>query len=153
MDRIAATSILTNEYADLATDAAFTGSQLTLAYNFAIDMSLRQLGYTEDVLATTVVPQAQITAYLALLSYYALKRFARLLSVRFDVQVIGALQAFRSQAYKQVSAMLETAEKECANLGYAVGSTQGLQLGRMELDFLEPDYPFGLPFPYLGGDF
>ncbi len=153
MNRTAATAILTTEYAELVTEVKFTTQQTSDAYTFAVDMSLRQLGYTEDVLATTDVPQSQITVYLALLNYYALRRFSRLLSIRFDVQIAGSLQALRSQAFKQVQQLLEEAEAECANLGYAVGSKSGLQMGRVPLDYLEPDFPYGLPpFPYSGNE-
>ncbi len=155
MQRATAITNLTNEYSDLATDAKFTSDQLTTAYNFAVDMSLRQLGVTEDLLASFDVPQAQIRGYLALLNYYALKRFTRLLAVRFDVTVPQALVALRSQAYTHVMAQMEEAENECIKLGYDVGGRNtGFQMGRIELDFLEPDYPYGfIPYGSYGGGF
>jgi hypothetical protein len=142
MNRTAALDILTNEYAELVTSVQFDAGQVTTAYTFAIDMALRQLGVQETDVPTWDVPQAQITGYLALLHYYALKRFSRALSTKFDVQIAGSLNAMRSQAFKQVQMLMEEAEKECAALGYGVGSTQSMQFGRVELDFLEPDLPY-----------
>ncbi len=137
MLRSAATTWLTEEFNELAVEINFTPQQLGDCYSTAIDMSLRQLGYTEDVLLTQDVPQTQIVGYLALLNYYALKRFARAFSIRFDTNIAGSLQAFRSQAANQIKALLDQAEIECTSLGFAVGTPQ-FQLGRMELDFLEP---------------
>jgi hypothetical protein len=141
VDRATALNYLTNEYAELATDSALSGTPLTTAYNTAIDMSLRQLGYQETDLATTDVPQTQIIGYLALLNYYALKRFARILALRVNVGVAGQLSASRSQAAAQVKALLDDAEKEVVALGFAVGENAvAFSLGRMGLDFLEPNW-------------
>ncbi len=141
MDRPTALATLTEEYAELATDSGLSGGSITSAYNFAIDMSLRQLGYQETDLATTNVPQTQIIGYLALLNYYALKRFARILALRVNVGVAGQLSASRSQAAIQVKALLDDAEKEVVALGFAVGENAvAFSLGRMGLDFLEPNW-------------
>ena len=141
MNRAAALTILQNEYAELAMESQFSDSQAATAYEFAIDMSLRQLGYTEDALSTTDVPQAQILGYLALLHYYALKRFARLLSIRVNVTIAGQLSAQRSQAAIQVKALLDDAEAEAVALGFPVGKDAvPFALGRMELDFMEPSW-------------
>lgn len=141
MDRPTALTYLDNEYAELATEAQFNSGQISTAYNTAIDMSLRQLGYTEDVLPTTDVPQNQILGYLSLLNYYALKRFARLLSIRVNVTIGGQLSAQRSQAFANVNILLTSAEKEAVALGFAVGEDAvAFGLGRMTLDFLEPNW-------------
>src|SRR5258708_40080737 len=109
MDRAAATTWLTSEFADLAADAGFTGGQITTAYSTATDMALRQLGVLETDLPTYDTTQAQVMAYLALLGYYALKRFARLLSVRVAVALPGPTSAQRQQAFAQVNVLLEAA--------------------------------------------
>jgi hypothetical protein len=141
MDRSTAFAYLTNEYAELATDSGLSGTQITTAYNVALDMSLRQLGYQETDLATTNVPQTQIIGYLALLNYYALKRFARVLALRVNTSVAGMLSASRSQAAIQVKALLDDAEAEVVALGFAVGKDAvAFSLGRMGLDFLEPNW-------------
>jgi hypothetical protein len=129
---------LTTEFAELATYAQFDVSQIATAYSTATDMALRQLGYPEDVLATTVVPQAQVMSYLALLTYHALRRFARLLSVQFTVTLSGSVQAMRNQAFQQVSALLAQAEQDLVALGVDLAGAKSFQLGRLNLDFLEP---------------
>ena len=146
MDRPAALSYLTSEFADLAGDAGFTTDQLNTAYSTATDMALRQLGVAETDLATTTVLQAQVMQYLALLGYYALKRFARLLSVRVAVILPGPTSAQRQQAFAQVNILLEAAESDLAKLGVDLGNAMW-QLGRVDLDFLEPGSQgeFGIP--------
>jgi hypothetical protein len=146
MDRTAATTWLTSEFADLATEANFSGGQLTTAYSVVVDMALRQLGFTEDVLATTDVPQAQVMSYLALLGYYALKRFARLFATRVAVALPGPTSAQRQQAFAQVNALLEQAEQDLIKLGVDIGDSTW-QMGRVNLDFLEPGSQgeFGIP--------
>jgi hypothetical protein len=144
MNRTAATTYLTEEYRELATNAKFTTQQTTDAYNIAIDMSLRYLSFEESALSTADVAQADVLKYYALLDYFALKRFLKLLSILFDVTLPGPLQALRSQAFKNVGILLERAESELANKGIVIGGNDsGYQLGRMTLDFLEPSHHFG----------
>ena|SRR6266487_1929334 len=140
MDRSTALTYLTNEFAELAADAGFNSGQTTTAYNTALDMSLRQLGYQETDLATTDVQQSNVLNYLSLMTYYALKRFARLLALRVDTTVGMQLLAKRSQAAIQVKALLDDAEAEVIAKGFQVGPVPAFVLGRMELDFMEPSY-------------
>ena len=139
MDRTSAVNLLSQQYRELATDAKFTSQQITDAYSAAIDMSLRQLGTQESDLATTDVQQTSVLKYIALLNYYALKRFSTLLSIKFDVKAgSGAVEAARSQAFKMVAALMEQAAEELTQYGIFVGSSQGFQIGAMTLDFQEP---------------
>jgi len=139
VDRTAAANWLTEKFRELAAYAKFTSQNTTDAYNGAIDMSLRQLGVQESDLATTDVEQSNVLKYLVLLRYYALDRFADLLSIQFDVEVgQKAVVAARSQAFKAVMTLKEQAADELAQYGIFVGSSQGFQLGRMTLDFQEP---------------
>lgn len=137
MNRVAAFTYLTTEYQELATEANFTVQQVQDCYNLAMDMSLRQLGYQETDLPTADVAQASIIGYLALLQYYALRRFERLFAIRVDVNVAGNLQAFRSQGAKQVKMLLDDAKAECVALGFSIG-VPAMTSGRFTLDFLEP---------------
>jgi hypothetical protein len=138
VNRVAATSYLTTEYQELTTEAKFTVNQTTVAYNAAIDMSLRQLGVQETDLPSADIPQAQVLSYIALLNYYALKRFQRVLSLRHDVKMgNGALDASRSQAFGAVSRLLETATEELLSLGISLQGV-GFELGRINLDYNEP---------------
>jgi hypothetical protein len=139
MNRTVAASYLTTEYAELATDAKFSASQTSAAYSTAIDMSLRQLGFEESALATADVAQADTLKYIACLNYYALSRFARLLAIRFDVKAgSGAIDAARSQAFDRVNMLKAEAAQELTQYGINVGSVESAQIGRINLDFLEP---------------
>ncbi|HEX3642873.1 MAG TPA: hypothetical protein VHV10_16430 [Ktedonobacteraceae bacterium] len=139
MDRTAANALLNQQYRELTVDAKFTSQNITDAYSAAIDMSLRQLGYQESDLATADVIQSNVLKYIALLNYYALKRFSTLLSIKFDVKAgSGAVEAARSQAFKMVATLMEQAAEELTQYGIFVGSSQGFQIGTMTLDFQEP---------------
>jgi hypothetical protein len=141
MNRTTALTLLQSDYAELATESQLNTNDLTTAYETAIDMSLRQLGYTEDLLPIVDVPQGQIVSYIALLNYYALKRFARAFAVRVNLTIGGQLSAQRSQAATQVKALLDDAEKEVVALGFAVGADAApFGIGRLTLDFLEPNW-------------
>jgi hypothetical protein len=139
MNRTDATTLLTQQYREIATDAKFTTQNITDAYSAAIDMSLRQLGYQESDLASADVVQSDVLKYIACLNYYVLKRFSTLYSILFDVKAgKGAIDAARSQSYHQLRALLKEAESELVQYGIFVGSAQGFQVGRMTLDILEP---------------
>lgn len=139
MDRADATSLLSQQYREIATDAEFTTQQTSDAYDAAIDMSLRQLGTQESDLPTADVEQPNVLKYIALLNYYTLKRFSTLYSILFDVEAgQKAIVAARSQAFKMITVLLEQAAEELTQYGIFVGSSQGFQMGRMTLDFLEP---------------
>lgn len=138
MDRSSAIPYLAEAYRDVTTDAGFSSQNVTDAFNGAIDNALRMLGYTEDVLSITDVPQNQIRPYLALLEYYALKRFIRLYSLRFNVSITGAVSASRNQTFDALKQLLAEAEADCARLGYPVGGLPYFELGRLTLDYLEP---------------
>jgi hypothetical protein len=142
MNRTAASAYLTTEFAEIATDAQLDAAALAIAYSTVIDMALRKLGYVEADLATANVGQESLGAYIALLDYYALNRFAaKLYSVRVDATVNNAISASRSQAYKALSSAVDKAAAYCASLGYpvdAAGQAQTMEVGRFNLDFQEP---------------
>jgi hypothetical protein len=139
MNRASATSYLTEKYRELAAEAKFTAQQITDAYNGALDMSLRQLGYEESALATADVIQSNVLKYIACLNYYALDRFVTLFALRFDVKAgSGAIDAQRSQISNHTVALRNLAAKELTQYGIVVGGAQSFQMGRLTLDFLEP---------------
>jgi hypothetical protein len=151
MDRVAATLFLTTEYAEMAASAKFTTDQITTAYSTAIDMTLRQLGTQETDLATSVVAQSQIKGFIALLNYYALKRFVRLFSLQFDVNIgNNTVFAYRSQIFKAMQQLLEDAEQECLKLGFDVGGGPSFQMGYLNLDFNEPGWQGGEYVDFYG---
>ena len=71
--------------------------------------------------------------------YFSLKRFSRLLSLRFDVEAGNkAVVAQRSQAFSHVERLVQEAVGELAILGIIVGGSSFFEMGRVELDFNEP---------------
>lgn len=139
MDRTSAMNYLLEEFQELAVDAKFTSQQITNAYNTAIDNSLRKLSFAETDLATADVAQADVQKYIKLLEFFALKRFSRLLSLRFDAKAgNGAVDATRSQAFAHVERLLDDTRGELAQLGIIIGGSNFFEMGRVQLDFLEP---------------
>ncbi|HEX3643883.1 MAG TPA: hypothetical protein VHV10_21545 [Ktedonobacteraceae bacterium] len=139
MLRADANAYLVEEYRELATEAEFTSDQTTSAYSVAMDMSLRQLGFAEAALSTADVLQADVLKYLALLNYYALNRFSKLLSIRVDTAAgNNAINTKDSQAFDQVTKLQARAAQEVASYGIDVGGIGAYRMGRINLDFLEP---------------
>lgn len=137
MNRSAAATYLSNEYITLCTEVGFDTTIYSPIYSTAIDMALRQLGFAEADLATADVGQSDVLNYLALLNYYTLRRFARDLAIRVDVNIAGSVQAARSQAAKQVQVLLADAKAEVEALGFSI-SKPAMAAGRLTLDYLEP---------------
>ena len=139
MDRTAAKSWLTEKFRDLSVYAKFTSGQIDSAYGWAMDMALRQLGIAEASLPTADVVQADVLKYLACMNYYALDRFAVLSTPKYDAKVQkGAADASRSQVFYMIQQLKAQAAEELAQYGIFVGSSQGFQMGRLPLDYLEP---------------
>ena len=136
MDRPTATNYLNEEYADLATETAWASGTITAAYNVVLDQSLRQLGYQETDLPTANVDQTNVIAYMALMDYYALTRYAKFFATRMDVSVAPNIATKHSQVGTMVNTLLERAEERLTQLG--IGPVQQMQAGRYNLDFLEP---------------
>jgi len=136
VDRPTATNYLNEEYADLATETAWASGTITAAYAVVLDQSLRQLGYQETDLPTANVDQTNVIAYMALMDYYALTRYAKFFATRMDVSVAPNISAKHSQVGTMVNTLLERAEKRLTQLG--IGPVQQMQAGRYNLDFLEP---------------
>jgi hypothetical protein len=136
VDRPTATNYLSEEYQDLAIETGWAAGTITAAYNVVLDQSLRQLGYAETDLPTANVDQVNVIAYMALLDYYALYRYAKFFAIRTDVVVQGALSTKGSQTMVAVQHLLDKAEKRLIQLGF--GPVQQMQAGRYNLDFLEP---------------
>jgi hypothetical protein len=139
MNRAAALAYLQQEYRELMVDAKLSEQQMTDAENVAIDNSLRYLQVPESELSTAEVEQSNVLPFLALLGFFLLKRIARILAIRFDVEAgNGAINAKRSQAFRQIQHLIDEARAEVASLGIVIGETDAFQMGRLNLDFLEP---------------
>ncbi len=137
MNRTDGLAYLKDEYQELSTEAGLSQDAELKAYGTVIDQSLRQLGFTEDQLGVATLTPNEVVPFLALLDYFALSRFARIFSTRMDVQLSSAINAARSQVYKQVKELLDKAEARLSGLG--VSPVDMLTVGRLNLDFLEPE--------------
>jgi hypothetical protein len=138
MNRMDALTYLKEEYSELATEASYDADTCVRFYSRAIDRALRDLGFREDEIAVATLEHgSDITALCALLDYYALERYCRVFATRTDVSVSGAVSASQSQTFKQVAQLRDTAAARLLQLG--LGPTEEFSLGRMTLDFLEPD--------------
>lgn len=150
MLRTEASSYLVEEYRELADEVGFTTDQTTSAYSVAMDMALRQMGYEETALSSADVPQADVLKYLALLNYYALNRFLKVLAKERDTAAgSGAINIKDSQMFDQVSKLLGIAAQEVAGFGIDIGGIGAYKMGRINLDFLEPstgltEFSYGL---------
>jgi len=139
VDRTDASNYLQEEYRELAEEADFTTDQTNSAYSVATDMALRQLGYEESALSSTDVPQADVLKYIALLNYYALNRFLKVLAKERDTAAgSGAISLKDSQMFDQVSKLMGMAAREVASFGIDIGGIGAYRMGRINLDFLEP---------------
>jgi hypothetical protein len=138
MMRSDAYTFLDGEFRELAVEAQWDGLTTTAVYNGAIDNAWRQLGVLEASLQTTVLDDSNIFPVQALLSYYALQRFWRAFSLRVDVNIAGSISATRSQLTATVKQMLQQAQVEANGYGFYVGG-DNFQMGRVTLDYLEPD--------------
>lgn len=137
MDRTSATTYLTNEFSDLAKGAKFTSTQISTAYAIAIDNALRQLDYAETDLATADVEQVNIKKYIALLEYFALKRFLKPYGTKVDVKAgSGAVDARKSQAFEMLRQLFADAEADLARLGIPLGGLASFEMGSINLGFL-----------------
>lgn len=137
MNRAQALEYLTSEYSDLYTESNLDADAMLRAYGNVIDQSLRILGYHESDLASADETE-EVVEYTALLDYFALLRYSKVFAVRSDVSVSGAISASQSQAYAQVKQLLDMAQVRLSGLG--ISPTESMQVGRFNLDFLEPDW-------------
>ncbi len=100
---------------------------------------MRDLGYLRAAYDTAVVAESQEGEFIALLEYYALKRFAKLLAQNINISKTG-ISISAQQAFANVQKLLEMALAEIKRYGY--GGSGGFGLARIGLDFLEPDLQF-----------
>jgi hypothetical protein len=123
---------LAGEVQQVATDASATG------YGPDIDQALRRLGTGESSLASASVADSLSRAYLTLCQYYALDRFAGLLSTKVDFGAT-AVEGDRDTIFDNIERMLERLAKELKGLGYPVDEAVAWSFGRLGLDFIEPE--------------
>jgi hypothetical protein len=125
-------SALASEISQAETDDSATG------YGPDIDQALRQLGEGEITLATATVIDGYVPAYLALAEYYCLRRMARQLSLQVD-QTLNTMSEKKGQRAGTLAGLIAEAAKACEGLGYAVGGGVTWSMGRLNLDYIEPE--------------
>jgi hypothetical protein len=138
MTRDEAVRYLSAEFSSLEALTGTVAADHPDGYQTVIDNSLRGMGVEEADLSAAVV-EIDVEDYLALLDYYALRRFWRILSTRADIEVDG-VPIKRSQYFAQVKELLNDAAQIVASKGLvpdAVGS-DGFEMGYINLDYLEP---------------
>lgn len=89
-------------------------------YGPDIDGALRKLGTAEADLATATVADGLRDDVFALASFYAARRFWRLLGDRVNVKVDNSQYDYR-YILGNAKTMMDAAAEECAALGYGVG--------------------------------
>jgi len=136
MNRDEALGYLAGQFSDIANLVGLNQSDTPADYGLVIDQSLRQLGYAETSLATAN-ETVRVLDYLALLDYYALKRFLRPLSLEYDYSIDGESHK-RSSLYANVEKQMLEAKEQLGSLGYQIDVANSFELGRMNFDFLEP---------------
>jgi hypothetical protein len=158
MDRTAALAYLHDEYQELSDDAEIATDRQLRAYNSAVDQSLRELGY-QEIDIPTAIELVRIQSYMALLDYFVLVFYSRIFALRTDVNVAGALQAARSQTFKQIMELLRLAENRLINQGFNLNHAR-IRGGRVNLDYLTPPVkpseeftPIPISIPPLGWEF
>jgi len=123
------------QFSVLATETAQATTDTAAGYGSAIDMALRQLGTAQADLATGTVATGDEVDGLQLAEYFALRRFARDLSIRVNIS-LDAPSASRqeAQAFAHVKALLDELKAELEGRGYLKASWS---MGYLNLDFLE----------------
>ena len=147
MDRGTLAAYITAEYDALlavaypSDDPAFNLEGPIYLVENAISNALRLLGVPEAQQALPVIADSQVGDIYALCDYYALRALARKLATFADVTIdMPKLQKMRSQIAAQATLLLQDAEAEIAQRGYGKNA---MQIGRLQLDFLEPTYGYG----------
>lgn len=126
------------KYTKLAVIAGCDDQDTKGGFGSAIDSALREMGYTQDELATADVAAADVRAYLALCDYYALKLLKTYLAGDVDIAASaadGQVNKKRSQAYAMTDGLLKDAREEVVRLGYLESD---FELFKLNADYLEP---------------
>lgn len=132
MTRPDAIDYLSAEFGTLASAAGICAADDALGYGTALDMALAALGLSSEA----EISAAQLSNYYALLDYYGLVRLERHFAFHSDISIDG-ITLHDSQVYERIKAMLARAEGRVSDLGL-IAVPGGFQLGRINLDILEP---------------
>lgn len=140
MSRLQAATYLSTEAGleSLINESGRKSTDTADGYKPAIDQALRRLGASESGLATAEIADSQIPAYIALMEYYALRLFARTIATRVDYQATS-LEADRDAVFQHVRQLMEQAAEAAEAYGYSIDGDSAWSLGRLTLDYIEPE--------------
>jgi hypothetical protein len=114
-------------------------------YGTVINSALRDLGFAESDLATAVVPDEDVSGYLALLDYYALRKFLQAAVVLTNTTIDG-VPINRGQIVENIKFLLTDATNRAVSGGWLtppeVVPVIEMELGAINLDYLEPGLEF-----------
>lgn len=137
MDRAAALTYLNEQWPGLQAALGVLATDAAGGWKAAIDGALRALGTATADLVTATVAVADEAKFVALLDYFGARRLVAEAVTKVDVSVadVGL-----SKRYSQMREGLESllAGYQATLSLYGVGPIQQMQMGRMNLDFLEP---------------
>ena len=126
---------LDEQFSALAAAVGQDSDPLT-GYQPDIDNALRRLGRAESALGTAVNEGDRDAVY-ALVEYYALRRFWRLLGDRVNHSMGQTSYNFAHQL-NHVKAMMDDAAQACLSYGYNVTGA-GWTMGYLNLDWVEAE--------------
>lgn len=133
MDR--ATAFLASA-ADMTPLALAAGLDIEQVAARALDAAYGQLGFLSSDLPNPPLTVQQGADLPWLTDYYVLRSITRALAVKVDLATADQKRT-ASQLYKQAAGELARVETALDARGY--NTRQSLTLGRLELDFLEPN--------------
>lgn len=138
MDRDAALTYLNEQWPGLQTALGVLATDAAGGWKAAIDGALRSLGTATANLTSATVATTDEAKFVALLDYFGARRLLAEAITKVDVSVadVGL-----SKRYSQMREGLESLlAGYLATLSiYGVGPIPQMQMGRMNLDFLEPE--------------
>lgn len=135
-------SYLHSQFVRLAAEVKQTAADDSpTGYGPDIDQAFRKLGVAYADLATATIDDLKDADLFALARYFALLRFAALVSTKVDQDAGFAMQSGRSGVFRSVMDLLKEAKAELVVLGYLPaedGSGGAFALIDLNLDYLEP---------------
>lgn len=138
MNRAAALTYLTNEFSEQIADTGMVATDTPGGYGQVIDSALRECGFSRSQWATANVPEDDEARFEVFLSYYALKRFSKLLAQNINVGVSGKNVSLQ-QAFANVKSLLDAATAEARLYGF----NGGVGWVYLNLDIYEPEPSVG----------
>jgi hypothetical protein len=131
MIRAEAVEYLSLTFSTIAAKLGIPATDTPQGYAYIIDSSLEVLGVSSQE-----EPESD-ALYKAALDYFALRAFWRQTATLVDTNIDG-VPINRSQFAKNLKDMMDEAATVAGAAGIDVGTGSALEMGRLNLDFLEP---------------